>query len=210
MYKAYDKQLSHWQLTVFDHAHQCRQICVLHLESFEYLTHIEIYLSCAIINHLQATKNIQGVQICEMFKCWLHYLRPVFPRFSNISIYPQHDKRVKWHSLVLVLLHLSAAFGTENHIKLNDRLENMVGLPDTALNWFKSYQTDADNFVSIGNCVSERTKMTWGSPRINFRCWGHVILLLNCGAASCGCPLSYLQGGIAKSRNVSACWGRLV
>lgn len=52
---------------------------------------------------------------------------------------------------VLVLLDLSAEFDTVDHKILFDRLEKLVGLSSTMLNWFKSYLQDREYFVSIGN-----------------------------------------------------------
>uniref|UniRef100_A0A8D3DAW3 Reverse transcriptase domain-containing protein n=1 Tax=Scophthalmus maximus TaxID=52904 RepID=A0A8D3DAW3_SCOMX len=66
---------------------------------------------------------------------------------------------------LLVLLDLSAAFDTVYHNILPDRLENWVGLSGTVLNWFELYLKDRDNFVSIGNNTSERTKFTCGVPQ---------------------------------------------
>ena len=40
---------------------------------------------------------------------------------------------------VLVLLDLSAAFDTIHHSVLFDRMENIIGIEGTALNWFRSY-----------------------------------------------------------------------
>lgn len=66
---------------------------------------------------------------------------------------------------VLVLLDLSAAFDTVDHNMLLDRLEKWVGLSGTVLNWFKCYLEDCDFFDSLGNCESEREKMTCGVPQ---------------------------------------------
>ena len=41
---------------------------------------------------------------------------------------------------VLVLLDLSAAFDTIDHSVLFDRMENIIGIEGTALNWFRSYR----------------------------------------------------------------------
>ncbi len=41
------------------------------------------------------------------------------------------------HSVVLLLLDLTAAFNTIDHEVLISRLENVVGIHGTALNWFR-------------------------------------------------------------------------
>ena len=60
---------------------------------------------------------------------------------------------------VLILLDLSAVFGTFNHNIPLGWLENGMGLCGKALHWFKSCLNDRDYFVSIGNYASERMKM---------------------------------------------------
>ena len=49
---------------------------------------------------------------------------------------------------VLVLLDLSAAFDIIDHSVLFDRMENIIGIEGTALNWFRSY---------LGGAFSENT-----------------------------------------------------
>ncbi|MDF4336140.1 reverse transcriptase domain-containing protein, partial [Vibrio parahaemolyticus] len=67
---------------------------------------------------------------------------------------------------VLVLLDLSAAFDTVDHKILPDRLEKVVGLSGTVLNWVESYLQDRDFFVSLGNYESVPTKITCGVPQV--------------------------------------------
>lgn len=66
---------------------------------------------------------------------------------------------------VLVLLDLSAAFDTVDHVILLQRLEDWLGITGTALNWFRSYLEDRRYFVEVGNCVSDQMVMTCGVPQ---------------------------------------------
>ena len=66
---------------------------------------------------------------------------------------------------VLVLLDLSAAFDTVDHKILLKRLEEDVGIKNTALNWFQSYLSDRFNFVHVNNNSSEREQVQCGVPQ---------------------------------------------
>lgn len=50
---------------------------------------------------------------------------------------------------VLVLFDPSAAFDTVNHTVLLDRLHTLIGLSGTVVNWFKSYLTGRQFFISM-------------------------------------------------------------
>lgn len=66
---------------------------------------------------------------------------------------------------VLVLLDLSAAFDTIDHHILLERLENLLGISGTALNWFRSYLTDRYQFVQVNDNQSARTRVCFGVPQ---------------------------------------------
>ena len=61
---------------------------------------------------------------------------------------------------VLVLLDLSAAFDTIDHQILLQRLEQLISIKGTALNWFKSYFSDRFQFVQINDESSCAPKLT--------------------------------------------------
>ena len=63
---------------------------------------------------------------------------------------------------VLILLGLSAAFGTIDHANLLQRLEQLISIKGTALNWFKSYFSDRFQFVQINDV---HTKVNHGVPQ---------------------------------------------
>ena len=48
-----------------------------------------------------------------------------------------------------MLLDLSAAFDTVDHLILLDRLENLVGIRGQAYSWFRSFQSDQYQFVNF-------------------------------------------------------------
>ena len=58
---------------------------------------------------------------------------------------------------VLVLLDLSAAFDTIDHSVLFDRMENIIGIEGTALNWFRSNRGEGGGHsqrIQIGDVIS--------------------------------------------------------
>ena len=66
---------------------------------------------------------------------------------------------------VLILLDLSAAFDTIDHAILLQRLEQLISIKGTALNWFKSYFSDRFQFLQINDESSVRTKINHGVPQ---------------------------------------------
>ena len=66
---------------------------------------------------------------------------------------------------ILVLLDLSAAFNTVDHIILLQRLEYCLGLKGTVLNWLSSYLSGKSFSVSIGNFESLEVCIPYGVPQ---------------------------------------------
>ena len=66
---------------------------------------------------------------------------------------------------VLLLLDLSAAFDTIDHKILINRLDKWAGLSGCVLDWFQSYLTDREFFVSLGDRVSQTYCMDYGVPQ---------------------------------------------
>ncbi len=67
--------------------------------------------------------------------------------------------------IILILLDLSAAFDTVNHIRLLNRLENVFGVSETVLTWFRSYLTDRQQFVYMNGSRSEKGPVRTGVPQ---------------------------------------------
>lgn len=67
--------------------------------------------------------------------------------------------------VLLVLLDLSAAFDTIDHTILLQRLQDYVGLCDTALKWVQSYLTNRTQAVCINQSVSKPVDLTIGVPQ---------------------------------------------
>lgn len=67
--------------------------------------------------------------------------------------------------VILVLLDLSAAFDTIDHITLFHQLQHRLGISDTALNWFRSYLSDRTQSVSVENASSKPSPLQFGVPQ---------------------------------------------
>ena len=63
---------------------------------------------------------------------------------------------------ILVLLDLSAAFDTIDHDILIHRLEKLVGLSDSVLNWFRTYIKGRKFYVRLGDHVSKKHDICFG------------------------------------------------
>uniref|UniRef100_A0AAQ6IH18 Reverse transcriptase domain-containing protein n=1 Tax=Anabas testudineus TaxID=64144 RepID=A0AAQ6IH18_ANATE len=66
---------------------------------------------------------------------------------------------------ILILLDLSAAFDTIDHNILLHRLEHVIGIKGTALEWFKSYLSDRFQFVHVNDESSMHSKVSYGVPQ---------------------------------------------
>uniref|UniRef100_A0A8C6K7Z1 Reverse transcriptase domain-containing protein n=1 Tax=Nothobranchius furzeri TaxID=105023 RepID=A0A8C6K7Z1_NOTFU len=66
---------------------------------------------------------------------------------------------------VLVLLDLTAAFGTVDHHLLLERLGDWVGLSGSALEWFSSYLSERSFSVAVSKFRSSTISLTHGVPQ---------------------------------------------
>ena len=67
--------------------------------------------------------------------------------------------------VVLVLLHLSAAFDTIDQPILLHRLENRFGVRVYALSWLVSYLSEIYQCIQIGSHLSSKTRLLCGVPQ---------------------------------------------
>ena len=63
------------------------------------------------------------------------------------------------HVTLLVLLDLSAAFGTFDHNILLARLKSSIGINGTALNLFTSYLNNGSRRVSLNGFTSDSSRL---------------------------------------------------
>ena len=69
------------------------------------------------------------------------------------------------HVTLLVLLDLSAAFDTVDHDILIHRLQSLLGLRGSALEWLRSYLSDRSQQVSINGTLSKMFGLDCGVPQ---------------------------------------------
>ena len=66
---------------------------------------------------------------------------------------------------ILVLLDLSAAFDTIDHSILLSRMESVLGVKVSALQWFKSYLLGRKQRIKINDDFSENQEILWSVPQ---------------------------------------------
>ena len=66
---------------------------------------------------------------------------------------------------ILVLLDLSAAFDTIDHSILLSRMESVLGVKGSALQWFKSYLLGRKQRIKINDDFSENQEILWSVPQ---------------------------------------------
>ena len=85
--------------------------------------------------------------------------------------------------VILVLLDLSAAFDTVDHIILLDRLHRRFGIKGKAIAWLHSYLLERKQFVCVDNKRSSSCDLTCRVPT-RLSAWAYVVYYVHCSA--CG------------------------
>ena len=71
------------------------------------------------------------------------------------------------HTVVLLLLDLSAAFDTVDHSLLLHRLNTRFGIKGRVLAWFESYLAGRSQFVCVNGSSSTRSDLMYGVPGLS-------------------------------------------
>ena len=69
------------------------------------------------------------------------------------------------HVTLLVMLDLSAAFDTVNHMFLLERLQHDIGISGVPLQWFKSYLSNRSQRIAVQGTLSRLFDLDCGVPQ---------------------------------------------
>jgi len=112
----------------------------------------------------QLQEHLETNNICEPFQSAYktgHSTETALLRVQN-DILCAIDRKC---GVLLVLLDLSAAFDTVDHLTLLALLKSSVGIEDKALLWFRSYLTNRTQSVQIENSTSLPATVQFGVPQ---------------------------------------------
>ena len=113
---------------------------------------------CAIDEHL--TENNLNEENQSAYRKF-HSAETALLKVQNDVLQSLDKKKVT----VFVMLDLSAAFDTIDHITLLNRLEQQFGFAEKPLQWVASYLSDRFQTVSIDGKVSEIVLLTFSVPQ---------------------------------------------
>ena len=118
-------------------------------------------MAAQLIAHLQKNKLFENMQ--SAYRKYHSAETPLLHVQSNIL-----EAIDSQGAAILVLLDLSAAFGTIDHEILLSTLENEMGVTGRALSWFKSYLADRHQSIAVKGTLSEKHKLQYGVPQGQF------------------------------------------
>ena len=119
---------------------------------------LEKVISSQLIDHLQHNNLFETFQ--SGFRA-LHSTETALVKVTNDLLMTLDGG----DSSVLVLLDLSAAFDTVDHLLLVKRLESWVGLGGNALQLLRSYLENRTFSVAVNNSTSSSAQLTCGVPQ---------------------------------------------
>jgi len=119
---------------------------------------LEKIVAKRLLEHMESNNLHETMQ--SAYK-QLHSTETALIRVQNDILTSLDNK----HGVILVLLDLSAAFDTIDHVTLYHQLEHRLGISGTALNWFMSYLSDRTQSVSVENTCSKPSPLQFGVPQ---------------------------------------------
>ena len=131
--------------------------------------HIERAVFRQTHNHLTAHELYPKTQSAYRE---FHSTETTLLRGKNDILLNMNQQRVT----LLVLLDLSGAFDTVDHIILLDRLYTDFGISGHVHSWFTSYLRDRSQFISINGGTSWRFEVKYGVPQGS--CLGPLFFVL--------------------------------
>lgn len=112
----------------------------------------------------QLIEHINGNGLFDEFQSGFragHSTESVLLRILNDILWAANNGQTS----VLLLLDLTAAFHTVEHVILIEHLKHWVGISGTVLDWFDSYLSNRKFCVAIGDFKSSTSHFSYGVPQ---------------------------------------------
>ena len=75
------------------------------------------------------------------------------------------EETYHWHTIIMEMIPFWYHFDTIDHSLLLHRLEHVIGIKGTAIDWFKSYLSDRFQFVHVHGVSSAQMRVCYGVPQ---------------------------------------------